>query len=176
MKLISKFIIVIFFALIAVCPSLAAGEVWFFDFLANQNIGKPAPDFTLQTTQGKEINMTQYRNGKKAVIFFWATWCPHCRVALKALNQDRSAIEAKGIKIILIDLGESAQEVSAHLKRNNMAMDVFLDKESSLAEPYNIIGVPTFYFVDESGKIISSGHSLPKNLDEAFSKPKPKSS
>ncbi len=175
MRLISKCIIVIFFALIAVCPSLAAGEMSFFEFLSNQNINKTAPDFTLQTTQGKEVNMTQFRGGKKAIVFFWATWCPHCRVALKDLNMNLAQIEAKGIKVIPVDLGETLEEVRAYIKNNKIGIDIFLDKESSLAEPYNLVGVPTLYFVNEAGKIISVEHSLPKNLDSTFSKSKLKS-
>ena len=175
MKLMLRFVVVFCFAVIVACPSSAAGEMSFFDFLTNQTIGRPAADFTLQTTQGKESNMTQFRAGKKAIIFFWATWCPHCRVALKDLNQNLAQIEAKGIKIIPVDLGEALEEVRAYIQKNKIAMDIFLDKESSLAEPYNIIGVPTFYFVDEAGKISAVLHSLPKDLETAFSKSRLKS-
>ena len=59
-------------------------------FMTQTLIGKPAPDFTLDTLSAKQVNMTSYRSGKKAIIFFWATWCPHCRVQLKELNARRA--------------------------------------------------------------------------------------
>ena len=75
--------VVLLTALVLLTPSLARGQFLFFQ---NPNVGKAAPDFTLATLDGDEVNMTQYREGKRAIIFFWATWCPHCRVALKELN------------------------------------------------------------------------------------------
>ena len=77
----------------------------------NPLAGQPAPDFTLPTLSGQVKNMTEYRNGRSAIIFFWATWCPHCRKQIKELAQQRSDIEGKGIKIILVDIDESLQEL-----------------------------------------------------------------
>ena len=147
-----------------------AGAQSFFDFFQNQNIGKAAPDFTLRNLKGEDVNMTKYRDGKKAIIFFWATWCPHCRVALKKSIQDKSEIEKKEIKLILVDLGEEEAEVQSHVKRNNIDLDIFLDKENSLAEPYGLIGVPTFYFINQEGFVQAIEHSLPQNYDELLLK------
>lgn len=148
----------------------ASGEVSFLDFLKDKNIGKPAPDFTLETLSGGTVNMTQYRNGNDAIIFFWATWCPHCRVALGELNKNYAEIQNKGITIIPVDLAETKEEAAYYAKKNKIEIDIFLDKEGSLQDPYNIIGVPTFYFVGKDGIIKSVTHSLPKNLEEIFSK------
>lgn len=149
---------------------LAVGEVSFLDFLKDQNTDKPAPDFTLETLKGETANMTQFRNGNNAIIFFWATWCPHCRVALGELNKNYAEIQKKGIVVIPIDLAETKEEVAYYAKKNKIEMDIFLDKEGSLQEPYNIIGVPTFYFVGKDGIIKSVTHSLPKNIENIFSK------
>jgi len=144
----------------------------FLQFLNNQQIGKAAPDFTLKTLKGESVNMTKYRGGKKAIVFFWATWCPHCRTALKNLNKDYTDIEKKGIKIIIVDLAETTQEVAYYAKKNKIALDIFLDTEGDLAEPYGIIGVPTFYFIDESGIVRAIEHALPANYENLFVKAK----
>ena len=131
-------------------------------------VGKSAPDFTLDTLTQKNVNMTKYRDGKRAIIFFWATWCPHCREQLKELNEMRDAIKAKGIKIILVDLGEEILEVQKYAERYKVDLDIFLDKDSALGESYRIIGVPTFYFVDEKGLVKQVTHGLSEDIEQFF--------
>ncbi len=150
--------------------SYTLAQASFFDFLQDKNINKPAVDFTLRDLKGNDVNMTKYRNGKKAIIFFWATWCPHCRTALKGLTQEKADIEAKNIKIIIVDVGEASDEVREHILKNKINLDVLVDTDSTLAEPYNIEGVPTFYYVDEGGIVRAIEHSLPKNYEQLFVK------
>ena len=135
-------------------------------FFQNPLVGQPAPDFTLKMYDGNKVNMTKLRDNKSAIIFFWATWCPHCRESLEGLNQNLAQIQKKGIKIILVDLGESEREVRAYVERNKVKVPIFLDEESSLAENYGIIGVPTFFFVDPKGVVKAVEHSVPENYEE----------
>ena len=37
------------------------------------NVGDEAPDFTLRSLDGKEVNLHDYL-GKKLVMFMWASW------------------------------------------------------------------------------------------------------
>lgn len=137
----------------------------------NVLVGRPAPDFTLETLSGEKVNMTQLRDGKPALIFFWATWCPHCRGQLQALTQKHHDIEQKGIKIILVDVGESPREVEAYVKAYDITLDVFLDQEAALAEQYHIIGVPTFFFVNKEGLVTAVKHGLPDDYQEILLRP-----
>ena len=114
--------------------------------------------------------MTKYRDGKSAIVFFWATWCPHCREALKELNGQAAQLEEKGIKVLLVDIGESAAEVNEHVTRNKINFEVFLDTESTLSEPYGIIGVPTFFFLNDKGIVNAVEHALPDNYEEILLK------
>jgi len=157
-------IIVFLCALVFFIPSPSARAQSFF--IENPLVGQMAPDFTLKTFNGEKVNMTKFRDNKSAILFFWATWCPHCREALKDLNKNRAQIEGKGIKVILVDVGEGEKEVRRYMERNKIGVTVFLDQESSLADPYGIIGVPTFVFVDPKGIVKAVEHALPDNYEE----------
>jgi len=134
-------IIILTFALLVIFKSCSP-------FFRTQNplVGQQAPDFTLATLSGENINMTQYRNGKPAMIFFWATWCPHCRSQLRELSQQQGQIEGKGIKIILVDVGESPPKVRRYVEANKISIDVFLDESRELSDDYRVVGIPTFFF------------------------------
>ena len=141
-----------------------------FFFLESEDIGKTVKDFTLKVVNGEEVNLEKYRDGKKTIIFFWATWCPHCRAALEELSKNKDAIEKKGIKIAPVDVGEKEEVVNKYLEKNAIEFSVFLDEKSEVAETYELIGVPTFYFVNEDGIVTDVEHSLPKDLEKVFSK------
>lgn len=149
-------------------PSAAMGQ---FFFLENESVGKPAKNFTLRTVGGKTLNLAEFRNGQKAVIFFWATWCPHCRRELEGLSRNKEQIARKGIAIILVDVGEGEGDVRQYLQKSNIAMDVFLDTDSSVSESYGVMGIPTFYLVDREGIVRDVQHSLPENYEEIVSAP-----
>ena len=164
MRGVCKLILILFF----VAASNVAWTMGESRMVTDGLVGKPAPDFTLDTLQEKKVDMTQYRAGHDAIIFFWATWCPHCREQIKELNAHAADIAQKGIKILLVDIGEEEGLVRAHAERHQIKMDVFLDRDSSVSETYRIIGVPTFYFVDKKGIIKDVDHALPEHYEELF--------
>jgi peroxiredoxin len=129
-------------------------------------IGQSAPDFTLETLRGQEASMAQFRGGQPAMIFFWATWCPHCRRELGDLIRQGNQIERKGIKVVLVDVGESLQEVKAYFDAHEISYEVFLDRNKKVAKNYRIVGVPTFFFVNKEGNVVAAEHTLPRNYEE----------
>ena len=131
-------------------------------------IGKVAYDVTLPSALGGQQSLSQARNGKKAILFFWATWCPHCHDELMRMDKVLDGITAEGIKIVLISEGEAKADVAAYLKNNNVRLDSLLDEDNVLQDPYQLTGVPTLVFVDEKGMVRGVRHSLPDNYEGSF--------
>ena len=167
MKFIYRLSILFLLLSVTLGPSFAMGQ---FSFLENAMTGKTAPDFTLKTLKGANSNMTKFRNGQTAIVFFWATWCPHCRAQLKELNLQGQAIEKKGIKVILVDIGEAKEQVQAYADKNKIMFAIFLDEDNAVADKYGIIGVPTFFFVNTKGVIKEVEHYLPENFEAILKK------
>ncbi len=139
-------------------------------FFKNSNVGKPVVDFTLPSLDGKEINLNQYRDGQKTIIFFWTTWCPNCHATMTRLNDQRDDLNKKQIKLLLVNFGERAQKIRAYVEKNRLGLDMIMDRDSRLVKPYGIIGVPTLFFIDENGIVRDVQNYFPENYEEIFLK------
>lgn len=155
------------FIALSVYGSVPASAQFFF--MSPDQVGKPAPEFTMKTISGKSMSLTQFRDGKRAILFFWATWCPHCRRELKTLNGDIKRLEQQGIKLATIDVGEDDRVVKRYVEKNKLNVEVFMDEDQAWAERYEILGLPTFFFIDENGIVQGVSHSMPQDMDTAFS-------
>ena len=85
------------------------------------------------------------------------------------LNENSKEMIKKDIKLVLIDQGEKEKIVKNYIQKNNIEFDIFLDEESSLVEPYGLIGVPTFFFISEEGIVKDVQHVLSENYQDVFS-------
>ena len=131
-------------------------------------IGKAAPDAVLKKTDGTSANILGDRHGKRAIVVFWATWCPHCYEELGAINANFASIEQKGIKVILVDEGEGKEEVQEYFYKRQMKLVSFVDSDNLLQETYHLIGVPTVVFIDDKGTIRKVTHQFPSDYEKYF--------
>jgi peroxiredoxin len=130
--------------------------------------GQTASDFSLKTLSDDTVQFSQYRKGRPAILFFWATWCPHCWAALKTLTTQFDDIEASGTALLLINVGESKQAVQAQMNRRQISFNVLLDQQSRVAEQYQVMGIPTFVLIDQQGVIVKTQNAFPSNYLEFF--------
>jgi len=163
MRVFFRITLMVMLLAVAVQAPQAMGQ---FFAIRNSLIGEKAPDFTLDTLRRSNVNFSKFRKDDPTIVFFWATWCPHCRTQLKALSEKIPVLEKKGIKIVLVDLEEKARHIRRYLENNRLDIDVFLDSDADIAMKYNVIGVPTFVFIDKSGMVRAVEHFLPENFQE----------
>ncbi len=125
-----------------------------------------AGDIILNDLGGSAVNLSIPKN-KPAILFFWTTWCPYCRKEIKALNQNYAQMEKEGITLFAVNIGESSDKVQRFFKDYALNLRVLLDKNGEAAENYDVIGVPTYIFLNKAGQVISHENTLPadyKNL------------
>jgi peroxiredoxin len=114
-----------------------------------------ATDFTLPTLTGANITLSELK-GTPVVLVFWATWCPHCPTELHRLEAVAQQSEGE-IKVIAIDVGESASQVQKFFGDYEPTMTVTLDGNRETFVDYcqkynNPRGyIPFTLFVDSEG-------------------------
>lgn len=134
----------------------------------NPLIGLKAPEFILSDLNAKSSSFEELRSGKNAILFFWATWCPHCRTQIKEIQSSQEQFLSQNTEMILIDTGEQKQQIVSYLKAAGVNLNVYLDQDGQVSEQYKIFGLPTFVFVNPQGIVTAVEHHLPKNFTEYF--------
>ena len=120
-------------------------------------VGKEAPDFTLQSMDGKEVKLSDFK-GKKVYLKFWASWCGPCKKSMPELMElaakpDRDfeilSVIAPGIQ------GEKTVEQFPQWFQNQGYKDipVLYDTKATTFQAYQIRSIPTEYLIDSQGKI-----------------------
>src|SRR5437773_12576066 len=64
-------------------------------------VGHLAPDFVLQTLDGREIRLSDYR-GHVVFLNFWATWCGPCKIEMPAMERLYREYRRQGLTILAV--------------------------------------------------------------------------
>lgn len=119
-------------------------------------VGQTAPDFTLMTLDGKEAKLSDYR-GKKVILNFWATWCPPCKAEIPHMEKYyKKSAKDDNVEILAVNLKKSDKDehyIKDFVKSYDMTYPVLLDTDGEQQEQYQIVTIPTTYFIDTKGKI-----------------------
>jgi peroxiredoxin len=152
-----KILLLLIILLICIPFGLSFGQYGSSVFSKQKKI--PAPDFSLNDIQGKTFKLSSQR-GNPVVIFFGATWCPACRGEMPFYKALYEKYAGRGLKFLYIDINESSKKVAYFAKENSFPYHVLLDSDGSVADNYNLIGIPTLILVNKEGNIIGISHQV----------------
>ncbi len=114
-----------------------------------------APDFTLKNVvSGNQVSMSDF-NGRPVVIFFWATWCPHCANEMSPMQKVYTSYKGRGLAVLAVDVGESAAQARSYRSSRGLTFTVLNDSNQAVAGTYHISAFPTNFFIDRDGRIAS---------------------
>jgi peroxiredoxin len=123
-------------------------------------IGDVPYDFTVVTTEGKVVRLSDFIENKKPVIvYFFATWCPWCAKDYAALSKVYPDYEDKvNIISISLDLNEDLITLKEYKKEYPaLQKTIFALGQTEILVNYRITKTTTKYAIDRNGKIIYIG-------------------
>ena len=119
-------------------------------------IGQYAPDFTLQTLEGKKVKLSDYR-GKKVILNFWATWCPPCKEEIPHMEKYYKSLNKKdNVEVVAVNLtsaDKSKEYIKEFAESYDITYPILLDKKGEQQKQYEIVTIPTTFFINEAGQI-----------------------
>ena len=142
-------------------------------FMLNRNMLKPgemAPAFSLKDTNGKTVNLSDFK-GKLVLLDFWYAACKPCIKASFNLDKLQEDFASRGLVVLGMNTMDKAGKIKRHSEKFKMNYNSLLcSRDIKIA--YKINSYPSFYLIDETGKIVfsTSGYSsdLASELESAI--------
>lgn len=132
--------------------------------------GAMAPRFTLVDTRGGQVALDKLR-GRVVVLAFWAAWHPPATDALLVLNAIVAKHDPERVAFIGLGTDEKPDADLRAVTNRALRFPLVLNADS-VARAYRVDGVPTFYVIGPTGRVVYSyagpDAELERHLEEAI--------
>ncbi len=119
-------------------------------------IGDRAPDFTLPSTDGKNVNLSDYA-GKPVIINTWSTSCIECKREMPYFKEVVDQYGPKGLVFLSVNTQDSANTTRTYLTQNGYNFTTLIDLKTVIYKkfccPKN--ADPNTFFIGADGNIKS---------------------
>jgi cytochrome c biogenesis protein CcmG/thiol:disulfide interchange protein DsbE len=115
-------------------------------------LGEPAPDFTLETFDGRTLD-TETMQGRVVVVNFWASWCVTCIDEAEELEQAYQMYKDQGVEFIGVDLSDTESKALAYLDKYGITYPNGPDLGQRIYQAYHVRGVPETYVLAPDGTL-----------------------
>ena len=115
-------------------------------------VGKPAPDLSLQSLNGKGKISLDALQGKVVVVDFWATWCAPCKQSFPKLEELSKKVGDKA-EIIGVSVDDEKSGVAEFAKENGATFAIGWDENHEIAGRWKVGTMPTTFIVDATGTV-----------------------
>jgi peroxiredoxin len=113
-------------------------------------VGGVAPDFELQDLQGNSVRLSKLK-GQKVLLDFSMINCGWCKIALEKFNKPDFQF-TENLVPFYVNPVDSKEKMEKYSSRVDIPFSVLIDAKT-VGEEYGVSGYPTFYLIDEDGKI-----------------------
>jgi thiol-disulfide isomerase/thioredoxin len=111
-----------------------------------------APDFTLQTLDGREVNLSRLK-GKVVLLDFWATWCSPCRQSIPHLVHLYKTYQKNGLEVIGMNVDRGDRDTVRHFVKSMDIPYPIAITPQDVERSYGVTGLPITILIDKEGKI-----------------------
>ena len=134
--------------------SVRAQVVTDFDETYAQELLKPgtsAPDFQLNTPDGKTLKFSEFAKGKYVVIDFWASWCPDCRKDLPEIIRLYQKFHKSGVEFLGVSFDTDMEKWTSYLEQAGVPYPQVSElkrmNQSDVAKAYGVRWIPSIYLM-----------------------------
>jgi peroxiredoxin len=122
--------------------------------MAALTVGAKAPDFQLQSMDGKRFSLQEERGRRPVVLAFFKASCPVCQYAFPFLERLHKAYERTKVTLVGVSQNDP-QQTAAFSKEFGVTFPVLLDEQDSypVSNAYGLTNVPTVFWIGQDGEI-----------------------
>lgn len=130
-------------------------------------VGLEAPALELSNLDGKAVSLQSYKENKKVILTFFASWSKSCQEELKTLR----AVYAKNndrLEILAVSFDKKAKDLKAYLSKTALPFPVLYDKKLSTIDAFQILIIPTTFCINREGVIEKIFVDYDDNVNKAL--------
>lgn len=127
-------------------------------FFSTSVLSQDYIDFSSETLNNEEIQLSEvYANGP-TLVNFWALWCKPCRAEMKHLEVIYNKYKDKGFTIIGInqDTPRSVAKVKSFVSSHNLSFPIVTDPSQEIFQQFNGQSIPLSVLFGKDGKVVYS--------------------
>ena len=129
--------------------------------------GRPAPALDVETwINGSPVDLAAQK-GKVVLLWFFATWCPHCKEAMPNIADMSVRFADQGLVVVGVTAntkGQTTESAASFVKTGEHAADftysVAVDRGQATTEAFDATGIPQAVLVDRKGIIRWTDHPV----------------
>jgi thiol-disulfide isomerase/thioredoxin len=126
----------------------------------NAQMNGIAPDFTLQSLDGKTVRLSDFR-GKPVVLNFWATWCGPCKIEMPWFVDLQKQYGPAGLQFLGVAMDDaSSKDIAEFAESMKVNYPILIGKES-VGDAYGGVQfLPETFYIDRNGKVVDKAFGL----------------
>lgn len=113
-------------------------------------VGKPAPDFTAKTIEGRTITLSKLK-GHPVWLTVGASWCQPCRAENPDIESTWEKYRGSGLELVAVFIQDNKPNIEGYAQRAGLTYPKIDDSGGDIASKYRIVGIPSHFFIDGSG-------------------------
>jgi thiol-disulfide isomerase/thioredoxin len=123
--------------------------------------GKPAPDFSLASLDGKAtLKLSDYK-GKAVLLNFWATWCEPCKIEMPWFVELQKQYGPKGLQVLGVAMDDTdPKDISEFAQKMGVNYPIAVGKEAVGDQYGGIPYLPSTFYIDRDGKVVDRVYGL----------------
>jgi len=124
------------------------------DFAPRLTLSSPAPDFSLESLDGKTTRLSDYR-GKAVLLNFWATWCGPCKIEMPWFVEFQNQYAPQGLQIVGVAMDDASKEdIGKFAKDMGVNYPILIGKEAVGDQYGGVPALPETFLIGRDGKIV----------------------
>jgi peroxiredoxin len=126
-----------------------------------------APDFTLQSRDGKQVSLSDFR-GDVVMINFWATWCGPCRQEMPHLEALHQRYSDLGFTLLGVNVEENSRLSDEFLAETPVSFSILFDPKNGVSDLYDVVAMPSTVLVDREGNMRFIHHGYKPGYENEY--------
>ncbi|HEX5324611.1 MAG TPA: TlpA disulfide reductase family protein [Capsulimonadaceae bacterium] len=126
-----------------------------------------APDFTLMTSDGQKVTLSEAVKKGPVILDFWASWCGPCRMEMPELQTVYKKYQARGVQLYGVNSDDQAPAINEFLKDNHVVYPTLVDSDHHTHNVYGVNSIPLVLIVDGDMRVVagSDGYDPDTKVD-----------